>query len=283
MPKNFSNVEYPAQPPAHTKDTSLSVLDLFKLNGRNASITGSSSGIGYAIAEAFAQAGANVAIWYNSHDATKKAEALAKKYNIKAKAYKANVSDEAEVVKAFEQQIKDFGHIDIVVANAGIPWTKGAFINQNDMKHFNEVVDIDFKGVAYISKVAGKHFKEQFEKTGKRGSLTYTASMSGHIVNVPQLQATYNASKAAVRHFAKSLAVEWAAFARVNSVSPGYINTEISDFVPKDIQNHWWSITPLGRGGEVAELVGIYLFLSSDAGSYTTGADFIIDGGHTLP
>ncbi|MBQ5153861.1 SDR family oxidoreductase, partial [Macrococcus caseolyticus] len=215
MPKNFSNVEYPAEPPAHTKDTSLTVLDLFKLNGRTASITGSSSGIGYAIAEAFAQAGANVAIWYNSHDATEKANALAKKYNIKAKAYKANVSDEAEVVKAFEQQVKDFGSIEIVVANAGIPWTKGAYIDQPDSKHFNEVVDTDFKGVAYISKVAGKHFKEQFEKTGKRGSLTFTASMSGHIVNVPQLQATYNAAKAGVRHFAKSLAVEWAAFARV--------------------------------------------------------------------
>lgn len=283
MPKNFSNVEYPAEPPAHTKDESLTVLDLFKLKGRVASITGSSSGIGYAIAEAFAQVGADIAIWYNSHDATSKADALAKKYNVRAKAYKANVSDEADVKKTIEQQIKDFGHIDIVIANAGIPWSKGAYIDQDDSSHFNDVVDIDFKGVAYVAKFAGQHFKERFEKEGKKGSLTFTASMSGHIVNVPQLQATYNAAKAGVRHFAKSLAVEFAPFARVNSVSPGYINTEISDFVPKDIQNKWWSLTPLGRGGEVAELVGAYLFLSSDAGSYATGTDIIVDGGYTLP
>lgn len=283
MPKNFSNVEYPAEPPAHTKDTSLSVLDLFKLDGKVASITGSSSGIGYAVAEAFAQAGADVAIWYNSHDATEKAEALAKKYGVKSKAYKANVANEQEVASAFAQQIKDFGKIDIVVANAGVPWTKGQFIDQEDNKHFNDVVDIDFKGAAYLAKVAGQHFRELHKKTGAKGSLIFTASMSGHIVNVPQLQATYNASKAALVHFSKSLAVEWAEFARVNSISPGYINTEISDFVPKDIQNHWWSITPLGRGGETAELVGAYLFLASRAGSYATGTDIIVDGGHTLP
>lgn len=283
MPKNFSNVEYPAPAPAHTKDTSLTILDLFKLNGKVASVTGSSSGIGYAVAEAYAQAGADVAIWYNSHDASSKAEALAKKYGVKAKAYKCNVADEKAVEATFQQQIKDFGHIDIVVANAGVPWTKGAFIDTPDNQHFNDVVDIDFKGVAYIAKLAGRHFRENFEKTGNKGSLILTASMSGHIVNVPQLQATYNAAKAAVRHFGKSLAVEWAPFARVNSVSPGYINTEISDFVPKDIQNHWWSITPLGRGGEVAELTGIYLYLASNAASYTTGTDVIVDGGHTLP
>lgn len=284
MPKNFSNVEYPAPPPAHTKDDSLSVLDLFSLKGKNASITGSSSGIGLAVAEAFAQAGANVAIWYNSHDATDKAESLAKKYGVKVKAYKANVASEEEVTKVFEQQVKDFdGHIDVVVGNAGVPWTEGAFIDTPDTKHFNDVVDIDFKGIAYLARVVGKHFRENHQKTGTVGSLVLTASMSGHLVNVPQLQATYNAAKAAVRHFGKSLAVEWASFARVNSVSPGYINTEISDFVPKDIQNSWWSVNPLGRGGETAELVGIYLFLASNAGSYANGTDVIIDGGQTLP
>nr|AGJ03541.1 recombinant KRED [synthetic construct]AHZ34231.1 carbonyl reductase SyS1 [synthetic construct]BAB21578.1 carbonyl reductase S1 [Starmerella magnoliae] len=283
MAKNFSNVEYPAPPPAHTKNESLQVLDLFKLNGKVASITGSSSGIGYALAEAFAQVGADVAIWYNSHDATGKAEALAKKYGVKVKAYKANVSSSDAVKQTIEQQIKDFGHLDIVVANAGIPWTKGAYIDQDDDKHFDQVVDVDLKGVGYVAKHAGRHFRERFEKEGKKGALVFTASMSGHIVNVPQFQATYNAAKAGVRHFAKSLAVEFAPFARVNSVSPGYINTEISDFVPQETQNKWWSLVPLGRGGETAELVGAYLFLASDAGSYATGTDIIVDGGYTLP
>lgn len=283
MPKNFSNIEYPAAPPSFAKDDNTKILDLFLLKGKVASITGSSTGIGYGIAETFAEAGADVAIWYNHHNADEKAEAIAKKYGVKCKAYKAVIDNEGDVKKTIDQQIKDFGKIDIFVANAGIPWTKGAYISQPDSKHFNEVVDIDFKGACYAAKFIGQHFQERHASTGDKGSLIFTASMSGHIVNVPQLQATYNAAKAGLRHFAKSLAVEWAPFARVNSVSPGYINTEISDFVPEDIQNRWWSMTPLGRGGEVKELVGIYLYLASNASTYTTGSDFIVDGGHTLP
>lgn len=283
MPKNFANVEYPAQPPSTATDESLSVLDLFKLTGRVASVTGGSEGIGFGVAEAYAQAGADVAIWYNSHNSEELAEKLAKKYNVRAKAYQCHVSDEEAVKRTIEKQIEDFGHIDIMVSNAGIPWSKGAYIDQPDSEHFHDVMNVDFNGSAYVAKHIGKHFRERFEKTGKKGALIFTASMSGHIVNVPQLQATYNAAKAGIRHFSKSLAVEWAPFARVNSVSPGYINTPISDFCPKELQNKWWSLTPLGRGGEVKELVGVYLYLASDAATYTTGTDIIVDGGTTLP
>ncbi|GMM53117.1 2,4-dienoyl-CoA reductase (NADPH) [Starmerella bacillaris] len=283
MPKNFSDIEYPAKPPATATDESLTILDLFKLTGKVASITGSSSGIGLGIAEAFAQAGADVAIWYSSHDATEIAEKLSKKYGVRAKAYKCAIDNEEQVKNTIHQQIKDFGHLDIVVSNAGICWTKGQFIDQPDNQHFHDVMNVDFNGSVYVSKYAGQHFRERWQKTGKKGSLIFTSSMSGHIVNVPQLQATYNAAKAAVRHFAKSLAVEWAPWARVNSVSPGYINTPIAEFCPEELQNQWWALTPLGRPGEVKELVGIYLYLASDASSYTTGTDIIVDGGTTLP
>ena len=86
-----------------------------------------------------------------------------------------------------------------------------------------------------------------------------------------------------MRHFCTSLAVEWAGFARANSVSPGYIATEISDFVDASTTSKWHSFTPLGREGEVQELVGAYLYLASDASSYTTGADIRVDGGYTAP
>jgi hypothetical protein len=96
--------------------------------------------------------------------------------------------------------------------------------------------------------------------------------MSGHIANYPQLQATYNTSKAALIHLGRSLALEWAPFnARVNTVSPGYIHTEISDFVPKDIQAQWYDFTPMSRDGDPRELKGAYLYLASDASTYTTG------------
>jgi sorbose reductase len=96
--------------------------------------------------------------------------------------------------------------------------------------------------------------------------------MSGHIANYPQLQGCYNAAKAALIHLARSLALEWAPFnARVNSVSPGYIHTEISDFVPKDIQAQWYDFTPMKRDGDPRELKGAYLYLASDASTYATG------------
>lgn len=106
--------------------------------------------------------------------------------------------------------------------------------------------------------------------------------MSATIVNVPQLQAAYNAAKAGVKHLSKSLAVEWAPFARVNSVSPGYIATKLSSFADPDVKAKWLQLTPLGREANPRELVGAYLYLASDASSYTTGADLNVDGGYTV-
>jgi len=106
--------------------------------------------------------------------------------------------------------------------------------------------------------------------------------MSGHAVNVPQEQACYNACKAGVIHLAKSLAVEWAKWGgRVNSVSPGYIDTAISGDCPFEMKEAWFSFTPMRRDADPRELKGIYLYLASDASTYTTGADFVVDGGYT--
>ncbi len=95
--------------------------------------------------------------------------------------------------------------------------------------------------------------------------------MSGHIVNLPQLQATYNAAKAGVIHLCKSLAIEWVGFARANTISPGYIITEISVFADKDTKDVWLDKIPMGREGNVSELKGAFLYMASDASSYTTG------------
>lgn len=279
MSETIAGLKLPQPDPKPIQDESKSILDLFSLKGKVASITGSSSGIGWTVAEAYAEAGAEgIAIWYNSHDPTEKAEALAKKFGIKVKTYKVPVTDCDAVEKAIDDQVKEFGKIDIFVANAGVPWTAGPMIDQPDNAEWNKVVRLDLDGAYYCAKFAGRQFKKQ-----GFGSLIFTASMSGHIVNVPQLQAAYNAAKAAVLHLSKSLAVEWAGFARSNTVSPGYIRTEISDFVPQETQDKWWSYTPAGRGGLPRELVGAYLYLASDAASYTTGADISVDGAYTCP
>lgn len=152
-----------------------------------------------------------------------------------------------------------------------------------ELDHYKKVMSIDLDGTFYCARTCGAVWREQ-KKNGlenfKGGSFIATASMSGHIVNVPQLQAAYNAAKAGVIHLCKSLAVEWVQFARANTVSPGYIATEITDFIPKDMKEIWKDKTPIGRQGEAHELKGAYLYLASRASSYTTGADLIVDGGY---
>ncbi|KAL7664731.1 Sorbose reductase SOU1 [[Candida] zeylanoides] len=266
--------------PLPTKAPTLAkhALDLFSLKGKVASVTGSSGGIGFAVAEAYAQAGADVAIWYNSKPADDKAEALAQEYGVKCKAYKCNIGDAAEVEKVIAQIEADFGTIDIFVANAGIPWIAGRSIEAEGWESWSKIIDLDLSGVYYCAKTVGKIFKKH-----GRGSLIITASMSGHIVNVPQMQAPYNAAKAACIHMGKSLAVEWAPFARVNTISPGYIATDISEFADKEVKTKWLQLIPLGREALPQELVGAYLYFASDASTYTTGTDLLVDGGYSAP
>ncbi|KAI5955003.1 SOU1 [Candida jiufengensis] len=263
--------------PTKTPELPKNVMDMFSLKGKVASVSGSSAGIGYAVAEAFAQAGANICLWYNSHPADDKAEYLSKTYGIKSKAYKCNISDPEDVEKVIKQQEEDFGTIDVFVANAGVAWTEGPEINVKGYDSWNNIINTDLNGVYYCAHNIGPIFK----KNGK-GSFIITSSMSGSIVNIPQLQAAYNAAKAACTHLTKSLAVEWAPFARVNSVSPGYISTDISEFVEKAMKAKWWQLTPLGREADPRELVATYLLLASDASTYTTGANLAVDGGYTI-
>lgn len=141
---------------------------------------------------------------------------------------------------------------------------------------WDKVIQIDLNGTAYCAKAVGEHFKQQ-----GHGSFVITASMSGLIANYPQEQTSYNVAKAGCIHMASSLANEWREFARVNAISPGYIDTGLSDFIDKKTQDLWRSMIPMGRDGEAKELKGAYVYLLSDASSYTTGANIVIDGGYT--
>ncbi|KAI9707605.1 MAG: L-xylulose reductase [Candelina mexicana] len=270
------------------------VLPLFSLKGRTAIVSGAGAGIGLAVAQCLAEAGANVAIWYNSNKkALEEAKDIENTYGVKCRAYQVNILDENHVQESIDEIVKEFnGRLDVFVANAGIPWTQGPMLD-GEISHYRKVVATDLDGTFFCARAAGKHFKRQVkEGTDMRGqtlenfhygSFIATASMSGSIVNIPQLQAAYNAAKAGVIHLVKSLAVEWVQFARANCVSPGYMATEISHFVPPETRNVWKDKIPMGREGEVHELKGAYLYLASDASSYTTGADLVVDGGYCLP
>ena len=251
-------------------------MELFSLASKSAVVTGGARGIGFVISEAYLQAGCQklAIVDYAPNDvAVNKLRESFPKANIVY--YNCDVRRAEQVKEVIDAIHAEFQVIDIFVANAGIAWTSGAMIDVPTDDDWHNVMNVDLNGVYYCAKNIGKIFREQ----GK-GSLVMTASMSAHIVNVPQLQAAYNVAKAGVLHLGKSLAIEWAPFARVNTVSPGYIGTELSDFVPDDMKNKWYALTPKGRQGHPRELCGAYLYLASDASTYTTGSDIKVDGGY---
>ncbi|KAJ5761200.1 L-xylulose reductase [Penicillium odoratum] len=271
-----------------------SVMEMFSLKGKTAVVTGAAAGIGLSVAHALAEAGANVAIWYNTNPkATEEAANIEKKYGVQCQAYQVNIKQSEDVERLLDMCVREFqGRLDIFIANSGIPWTKGAMVDA-PLDHYSNVTQTDLDGTFYCARAAASHWRRQKSENTDifgqplqgftYGSFIATASMSGSIVNVPQLQAAYNAAKAGVIHLCKSLAVEWVRFARANTVSPGYIATEISVFIDAETKKIWKDKIPMGREGLPQELKGAYLYLASDASSYTTGADLIVDGGYTLP
>lgn len=253
--------------------------DLFSLKGKVVVVTGASGprGMGIEAARGCAEMGADVAITYSSRKegAEKNIAELTSSYGVKAKAYKCNVGDFKDVEKLVSDVLADFGKIDAFIANAGATANEGVLDGTVD--DWERVIHTDLSGTAYCAKAVGAHFKQRGS-----GSFVITASMSGHVVNFPQEQTSYNVAKAGCIHLAKSLANEWRDFARVNSISPGYIDTGLSDFIDKKTQDLWNSMIPLGRPGLAKELKGAYVYLASDASTYTTGTDIIIDGGYTV-
>ncbi|ETN36951.1 uncharacterized protein HMPREF1541_07939 [Cyphellophora europaea CBS 101466] len=251
------------------------VFEQFRLDGKVAVITGAADGIGLAVAEAFAEAGAHLALWYNSNTAAvDKAAALAAQHSIKAQAYQVPVQDASAVQAAVARVVQDFGSLDIFVANAGAGNSKPLL--EMSVDEYRSLMAVNLDGVVYSAKYAGEVFKRQ-----GRGNLIITSSISAHIVNVPVDQPVYNASKAAVTHLGKSLAREWREFARVNIVSPGFFETKMG--ASENVRNEAHRMAVLGRQGDVREIKGLYLYLASEASSYTTGSDVVIDGGYILP
>lgn len=196
------------------------VLSQFSLAGKVAAVTGGAKGIGLEISRALAEAGASVAIIYNSStDADDVARKIASATGNQIRAYQSNVQSRQSIAATVDRIVADFGRLDVMVANSGVCADIPCLEYTEEQWRANNGVNLD--GVMWTAQAAGKVFKKQ-----GRGNLIITASVSAILVNVPQRQAAYNASKAAVVHLAKSLAVEWVEFGRVNCVSPGFIETE---------------------------------------------------------
>ncbi|ORZ11535.1 hypothetical protein BCR42DRAFT_421293 [Absidia repens] len=254
-------------------------LNMFSLQGKKAIVTGGARGLGLKMCKALAGAGADVAMMYVSSETTHDtAAAIAKEFNVQCKAYKANMADDNQVNAAMDQIYKDFGKIDILVANAAT--AIGGPVETFNMDDWKHIFDVNVHGVFNCVKSAGTRMLEQ----GK-GSIILISSIAGMIATKPQPQCGYNASKGAVTAMTKSLAQEWATRGiRVNSINPGYMMTELVEDLTAanpDMYAKWKEYIPMGRLGNPDELNGAVIYLASDASSYMTGTHICIDGGYT--
>ncbi|WP_445160204.1 SDR family oxidoreductase [Mycobacterium sp. Dal123C01] len=255
----------------------MSVLDLFDLHGRTALVTGASSGIGKKVAGAYLQAGAQVAIAARHFEVLEKVAAELASTGGTVMPIGCDVTQPDQVSRMVNHVTAELGGIDIAVCNAGIINLKAML--EMSPEEFQAMQDTNVTGVFLTAQAAARAMVGQ----GRGGAIINTASMSGHIINVPQQAGHYCTSKAAVIQLTKALAVELAPHnIRVNSVSPGYILTELVEPMA-EYHRLWEPKIPLGRIGRPEELTGLYLYLASDASSYMTGSDVVIDGGYTCP
>lgn len=250
---------------------------LFSLKGKNAIVTGGAQGIGKVVATSMAEVGANIAIFdLQAEKAAITAKEIAEKTGKKVDAYGIDVTDPKQVKEMINKAAEDFGGMDLLFNNAGIVIHKPA--HEVTAEEWAKVINVNLNGEYYMA----SEFARYLKANGRKGNIVNTASMSGHIVNWPQRQASYNTSKAGVIHMTKSLAVEyWEDGIRVNCISPGYMKTELCVFVNPDWQKRWMDLSPSGRYGLPEELCGAVIYLMSDSASFTTGTDLIIDGGFT--
>jgi NAD(P)-dependent dehydrogenase (short-subunit alcohol dehydrogenase family) len=249
-----------------------------ELNGRVAVVTGGARGIGHAIIEGLREMGARcVVLGIDDEQGTAAAAALSASGS--AVAYRhLDVRDHDAVATEFEQIAQLYGAIDILVTCAGVVSHKPtADVTEADWRF---VLDTNLDGTFWCVREAVK----QMQRTNTRGAVVTIGSMSGLIVNYPQMQASYNASKAAVHSLSASLAAEYAdSGIRINSVAPGYIMTEMTKGgVSAEWLALWASRTPMKRMGNPDEVASLVCFLASDAAAFMTGATVVADGGYTI-
>ncbi|WP_011583091.1 MULTISPECIES: SDR family NAD(P)-dependent oxidoreductase [Chelativorans] len=254
-------------------------LEKLRLDGRVAVITGGGQGIGAACARALGEAGATVIV---ADLLAERAEATAKELStagIKAQGIGLDVTKSADVDAAADEIARQHGRIDILVNNAGVAKSDVRAEDTSD-EHWRFHMDVNLDGVFWCCRAFGRHMLEK-----ERGAIVNIGSMSGFIVNKPQPQSFYNASKAAVHHLTKSLAAEWGRRGvRVNAVAPTYIETPLTAFGIKEspeMYKVWLEMTPMGRVGQPDEIASVVHFLASDASSLMTGSIVLADAGYT--
>ena len=254
----------------------MGVLDTFSLAGKVSVVTGANRGIGRALAGALAEAGSDVVLLVRDAALAEPVVAELQQLGVRADAVVADVTRPAEVTAAVGEIVEAHGRVDVLVNNAGFCVHRPAL--EVTPEEWRSVLDVNVDGVWNCAQAFGRQMVEQ-----SSGSMINIGSISGQIVNRPQWQPGYNASKAAVHQLTKSLAAEWAPHGvRVNALAPGYIKTEMAPVDEPRFRRHWIEDAPMQRYALPEELGPSVVYLASAASGFVTGEVLVIDGGYTL-
>ena len=254
--------------------TEAGVLDLFRLDGKVAVVTGASSGLGVAFARALAEAGADVALGARRVERLVETKALVESAGRRALAVATDVAKPEDCQALVDAAMEAFGRVDVLVNNAGVGTAVPA--TREAPEQFRQVIDVNLNGCYWMAQACGRVMQPG-------SSIVNISSVLG-LTTAGLPQAAYSASKAGLIGLTRDLAQQWSGRKgiRVNALAPGFFASEMTDQYPEGYLEQQQARIPVGRKGEPAELAATVVFLASDAAGYITGQTLPVDGGMTI-
>ncbi len=254
--------------------TANNVIDMFRLDGKVAVVTGASSGLGVAFAQALAEAGADLALGARRVDKLADTAALVEKTGRRALTVATDVADPDSCTNLVALAMEEFGRVDILINNAGIGTAVPA--TRETPEQFRNVIDVNLNGCYWMAQACGRVMKP--------GSSIINISSVLGLTTAGLPQAAYAASKAGLIGMTRDLAQQWTGRKgiRVNAIAPGFFVSEMTDSYPDGYLDAMGARIPMGRKGDPAELAATIVWLSSDAAGYVTGQTLAVDGGMTI-
>jgi NAD(P)-dependent dehydrogenase (short-subunit alcohol dehydrogenase family) len=255
---------------------------LFDLSGKVTVVTGGNGGLGLGFARGIAKQGGDLEIWARSEEKNAKAKAELEGYGVRVITRQVDVSSEDDVIAAFDSTVRDFGRVDCVIANSGVPpTTNSSFELTGDKWH--ELLRINLDGAFYTLREGAKQMVKRAEAGEPGGSLIFCGSLS-MLHGLPG-KGDYAAAKGAMGAVVRGMAVEFGKYGiRANTIAPGFIKTEMTGSAEEwsGIDKFFASRTPIPRPGYMKDFEGIAAYLASDASAFHTGDTIVIDGGSVI-